>query len=122
RPNLARRLTNVLTVIKTHCSTATEDTLSASLRQVSTPDELHECLQRWIEKVDRLPKPPFPGSDHLKPLQSAGEMIECGRQFENCLRSQIQSVIDGECYFYVWKRGRQLAVVKVQHAMVDGWA
>jgi len=105
------RLNNLLIAIRTHCSRADDDALHRSLQRMTTYEQLSLWVERTLYQADRFPLPPWPGTEKLRPLTSAQAMSACAKEFRNCLRSRVLTVLDGDAYYYRWQAPGQVAVL-----------
>jgi hypothetical protein len=48
----------------------------------------------------RFHSPPVPGTAHIIPLRTPEELVEEGREQENCVASYVQAVLEGHTYIY----------------------
>lgn len=97
----ANEINKAIGLIRSVCSKATNDALIASLKEAADrDDDFFDFLQRWIEKADSFPCPPFPPQADLVPLTTAAAMTETGRDMQNCLGQKIGEVVLGLAYFY----------------------
>lgn len=97
----AREINEVIELIRSVCSKATNEALIVSLKDAADQDDdFSNFVQRWIEKADKFPPPPFPPQTDLVPLTAAAAMTETGRDMRNCLGQKIGEVVLGLAYFY----------------------
>lgn len=62
-------------------------------------------------------RPPFPGTDRLRPLATREALADAGRRYRNCLEGRV---LDGWTHYYEWL-GRPGAVVAIGHDHLFGW-
>ena len=67
-----------------------------------------------------LPKPPHPGTDRLKPLETAAAIRDAARRYRNCLASYVDDAIDRRCAVYEWLPAPG-AVIEVTPDSYFGW-
>jgi hypothetical protein len=97
----AREINKIIDLVRSVCSKATNEALIASLKEAAErDDDFSDFVQRWIEKADQFPAPPFLPQADLVPLTTAAAMIETGRDMQNCLGQKIGEVVLGLAYFY----------------------
>lgn len=63
-----------------------------------------------------LPSPPWPGNEHLTPLDTEAKMEVAGRLFRNCLGSRVSQVRMGFSYYY---QLGEVGVVEMERVMTD---
>lgn len=49
-----------------------------------------------------LPKPPHPGTEHLRPLQTVAAIRDAARRYRNCLANYVDAAVDRRCAIYEW--------------------
>jgi hypothetical protein len=49
-----------------------------------------------------LPPPPYPGTERLRPLETAAAIREAARRYRNCLASYVDAAVDRRCAIYEW--------------------
>lgn len=49
-----------------------------------------------------LPKPPHPGTERLRPLETATAIRDAARRYRNCLANYVDDAIDRRCAIYEW--------------------
>ncbi|KSB88073.1 hypothetical protein AS593_19390 [Caulobacter vibrioides] len=49
-----------------------------------------------------LPKPPHPGTDRLKPLESVAAIRDAARRYRNCLEGYVDHALDERSAIYEW--------------------
>lgn len=49
-----------------------------------------------------LPKPPHPGTDRLRPLETAAAIRAAARRYRNCLANYVDAAVDRRCAIYEW--------------------
>jgi hypothetical protein len=67
-----------------------------------------------------LPKPPHPGTDRLRPLETAAAIRDAARRYRNCLASYVDDAIDHRCAVYEWLPAPG-AVIEVTPDTYFGW-
>ena len=65
-----------------------------------------------------LPPPPWPGNEHLTPLDTEAKMEVAGRLFRNCLGSRVSQVRMGFSYYY---QLGEIGVVEMERVSNLGW-
>lgn len=65
-----------------------------------------------------LPEAPWAGTELLKPLKSADDVVTASRAFGNCLSHRVSYVWRGESYFYQLK---DIAIIEVERVPMLGW-
>jgi len=98
----AERLNAAVQLVQSCCSHLTMDAMRTAIRQ-SRSAKMDRLVGRWIAKADRFPPPPLPPAEDVRALSTAAAMIECGRDFGNCLKtaSKIGEALLGYAYHYV---------------------
>uniref|UniRef100_B0T357 Uncharacterized protein n=1 Tax=Caulobacter sp. (strain K31) TaxID=366602 RepID=B0T357_CAUSK len=67
-----------------------------------------------------LPKAPHPGTERLKPLETAAAIRDAARRYRNCLASYVDYAIDHQSAVYEWLPAPG-AVVEVTPDSYFGW-
>ena len=67
-----------------------------------------------------LPKPPHPGTDRLKPLETVGAIRDAARRYRNCLAGYVDSAVDHRCAIYEWLPAPG-AVIELTPDSYFGW-
>jgi len=49
-----------------------------------------------------LPKPPHPGTEHLRPLETVAAIRDAARRYRNCLANYVDAAVDRRCAIYEW--------------------
>jgi hypothetical protein len=67
-----------------------------------------------------LPKPPHPGTDRLKPLETVAAIRDAARRYRNCLAGYVDSAVDHRCAIYEWLPAPG-AVIELTPDTYFGW-
>ena len=67
-----------------------------------------------------LPKPPHPGTERLRPLETVTAIRDAARRYRNCLASYVDHAIDHQCAVYEWLPAPG-AVIEVTPDSYFGW-
>ena len=95
------RANALLDLIRTTVSMISEDEISRTLREsLCGGGVLEKFARRVLEKADRLPEPPLPLCDDLRPLRTAAEITDFGRRMGNCAGTKIFEIVLGLLYVY----------------------
>ena len=101
------------------------DDLDPLLRctSISSLERLHDRLQADFNdnrgfsprlddygQVARLPPPPLPGNNDIKPLTSQEEIFREGREMNSCVTKYIPRVLRGEYFFYKTRYPERLTI------------
>jgi len=89
-------------------------------------------IHGWMMKhYEQVPFPPAPtdalirgGVEVLRPLSCFDDLARTAREFENCIRTYLYSVLMGDAYFYRYAPqagGQGVAVVELRRTPVAGW-
>ncbi len=89
-------------------------------------------IRSWVMKhYEQAPFPPAPtgalvigGVDALRPLTCYADLARAAREFDNCIRTYLWSVLKGEAYFYRYAPqagGKGVAIVELKPAPAIGW-
>ena len=81
--------------------------------------KMQEWLVRRLTKAT-IPKPPWNGSQKLRPITRAQDLLKTAEKLENCLASELVNVIGKKRYFYLWK-DRVATVVALENDPLLGW-
>ena len=65
----------------------------------------------------RLPEPPLPASNNLRPIRSAQRFLAIAALFRNCLELRLTEALTGAKAYYVWLEAEPLVV---ELKLVDG--
>ncbi|MCJ2052810.1 hypothetical protein [Methylobacterium sp. J-070] len=104
------RANALLDLLRRTVSTVTEEEIARALRDSLKGGSILERFARKIlERADRLPDPPLPASENLRPLRSAAEIAEFGRRMGNCAGTKVAEIVLGMLYLY-----------EVEHVLEDG--
>ena len=105
RSSSVSAVNEVIGLIRRVCSTATDENISMSLSALHKTQNLSDWANRWFLRMDRLPcLPPFGVDPEFKVLSTGPEMAEVGRQFRNCLITEIKAVAAGRVAYAVSAR------------------
>ena len=112
------------------------DDLDPLLRctSISSLERLHDRLQANFNdnrgfsprlddygQVERLPPPPLPGNDEIKPLTSQEDIVREGREMNSCVTKYIPRVLRGEYFFYKTRYPERLTIGVLIVADRNGW-
>lgn len=85
-------------------------------------------FKRWVEKWEKwilfnnpFPPPPIPGDEIIQPIVSPKMLLSEARAMKNCLMSFVESVRDGEIYFY-HAQGLEPATVALRYEGGGEWS
>lgn len=67
-----------------------------------------------------LPKPPHPGTEHLRPLESVAAIRDAARRYRNCLANYVDAAVDRRCAIYEWLPAPG-AVIELTPDTYFGW-
>jgi hypothetical protein len=94
----AHQINATFRLLREICSTVSDADIVQSF--ISTPKGIDAAAQRWIERADRFPEPPFRDVPGLTPLSSAAAMVRTAAEMRNCLKTKIPEVVLGYSYYY----------------------
>lgn len=49
-----------------------------------------------------LPRPPHPGTERLRPLETVAAIRDAARRYRNCLANYVDAAVDRRCAIYEW--------------------
>ena len=116
----AKNVSAAFRLIRTASSTTDEEWGQMIGQVAADGGKIIDALRRWMERADRLPAPPFTGSDRLRPLSSAEALVEAAGRFRNCLKSKIHLVLSGRVAYYEFV-GAPPAIVEIAPLNTGGW-
>jgi hypothetical protein len=67
-----------------------------------------------------LPKPPHPGTERLRPLESVAAIRDAARRYRNCLANYVDAAVDRRCAIYEWLPAPG-AVIELTPDTYFGW-
>ena len=67
------------------------------------------------------PRPPVPGSEHIRPVTHRNALLQEGRIQKNCVVARQQSVMDGKTYVYRVLRPER-ATLEIARCYDGSWA
>jgi hypothetical protein len=67
-----------------------------------------------------LPKPPHPGTERLRPLETVTAIRDAARRYRNCLANYVDSAVDRRCAIYEWLPAPG-AVIELTPDSYFGW-
>ena len=67
-----------------------------------------------------LPKPPHPGTERLRPLETTAAIRDAARRYRNCLANYVDAAIDRRCAIYEWLPAPG-AVIELTPDSYFGW-
>ena len=67
-----------------------------------------------------LPKPPHPGTERLRPLETVVAIRDAARRYRNCLANYVDAAIDRRCAIYEWLPAPG-AVIELTPDSYFGW-
>lgn len=67
-----------------------------------------------------LPKPPHPGTERLRPLETVAAIRDAARRYRNCLANYVDSAVDHRCAIYEWLPAPG-AVIELTPDTYFGW-
>lgn len=104
------RANALLDLIRASVSTIDEEEIAQALRgSLKGGGVLEKFARKVLERADRLPPPPLPLCDDLRPLLTAAEIQEFGRQMKNCAATKIREIALG-----------LLCLYEARHVLGDG--
>jgi hypothetical protein len=68
----------------------------------------------------QLPKPPHPGTDRLRPLETTAAIRDAARRYRNCLADHVDYALDHRAAIYEWLPAPG-AVIEVTPDSYFGW-
>lgn len=90
------RANALLDLIRASVSTITEDEITQALKQsLRSGSILDRFARKALERADRLPEPPLPECEYLRPLRTAAEVTEFGARMGNCASTKIIEIALG---------------------------
>ena len=116
----AKHTTEAFRLIRAKSSTSDDEWRQMVQQVAADGGKIMDAVRRWTERADRLPAPPFPGCDVLRPLSSAEALVEAAGRFRNCLKSKIHLVLAGRVAYYEFT-GSPAAIVEVAPLSNGGW-
>ena len=90
-----------------------------ALTMVSSKAAIASTVRRWSLKA-RLPEHPVPCSASYKPIATGDELRQAARQYQNCMRSYLASVLERRSAFGLLQHGNQEAIVHLAYKD-GGW-
>lgn len=112
----ALELNAALKLIKEVCSSATDEALAASARDLQGRKTVSAWCEGWLRCADRLPPPPFKGDESCFPLITAEQIIDAGERFKNCLGSRyLAPAISGKIAIVEFGPGLAIALLLRLH-------
>ena len=82
-------------------------------------------IKAWTSRHFRsagFPKPPWPGTERFRPLESWDEVQCVAQRFRNCARSHVWDVLSGRAYLYALRlEGRDVALVELSRVAEGQW-
>ncbi len=67
-----------------------------------------------------LPKPPHPGTERLRPLETVAAIRDAARRYRNCLANYVDAAVDRRCAIYEWLPAPG-AVIELTPDSYFGW-
>ncbi|MEJ2815051.1 hypothetical protein [Caulobacter sp. CCG-8] len=67
-----------------------------------------------------LPKPPHPGTERLRPLETVAAIRDAARRYRNCLANYVDAAVDRRCAIYEWLPAPG-AVIELTPDTYFGW-
>ncbi|HWW24844.1 MAG TPA: hypothetical protein VNZ85_02990, partial [Caulobacter sp.] len=67
-----------------------------------------------------LPKPPHPGTERLRPLETVATIRDAARRYRNCLANYVDAAVDRRCAIYEWLPAPG-AVIELTPDSYFGW-
>jgi hypothetical protein len=116
----AKQITEAFRLIRSMSSTSDGEWRQMAQQVAADGGKIMDAVRRWTERADRLPTPPFHGGDVLRPLSSAGALVEAAGRFRNCLKSKIHLVMSGRVAYYEFT-GNPAAIVEIAPLSSGGW-
>ena len=112
----------LLELIRTCCSSATNDAIRRSLDQMRTSTDLPKWAQSWLIKMDRAPPValPLPVDDPDFVLAYGAGLSVLGRRLRNCAATKVGSVAVGKSLLYEWVKPPG-AVVELRRLSDGRW-
>lgn len=106
----------------------------AMLSRRLTPTVLDERVRAWSQAANaralfglvaddfrhELPKPPHPGTDRLKPLETVAAIRDAARRYRNCLEGYVDHALDERSAIYEWLPAPG-AVIELTPDSFFGW-
>ncbi|MEG3806286.1 hypothetical protein DBT53_000740, partial [Aerococcus mictus] len=91
----------------------------ASVRKLSNFEDLEKWSTLWIERAP-APAMPWSGNALLRPIETPSDLVAAGREFQNCLRGYVPSMVAGQVSFYRWLGGAP-AIAALRRDFFCGW-